>query len=84
MPDFGVRESLPDTPPTQGPVPPVPPAPNPITPQPQPEPAVVPAPAPPPPSAHKPVPANAGEPARPIPKRLIQDCDLEGKSKQIL
>ena len=69
MPNFGVCESLPDTPPTPDPVPPVTPAPNTATPQPQPDPA--PAPAPAPPSAHKAIPANAGEPARAIPKRVI-------------
>ena len=73
MPNFGVCESLPDTPPTPDSVPPVTPAPDPITPQPQPEPA----PAPPPPSAHKPVPADAGGPARAIPKRVIKDRDLK-------
>ena len=84
MPNFGVCESLPDTPPTPDPVPPATPAPIPITPQPQSDPAPAPAPipVPAPPSVHKPVPANAGEPARAIPKREIQDGDLEGESNQ--
>ena len=85
MPNFGVCESLPETPPTPDPVPPVTPTPDPITPQPQPEPAVAPAPGPgPPPSAHKPVPANAGGPARAIPKRVTQDGDLEAEPNQSL
>ena len=84
MPAFGVCESLPDTPPTPDPAPPVSPAPDPITPQPQPEPAPAPAPAPPPPSAYKPVPVDAGGPARAITKRVIQDGDLEGESNPIL
>ena len=77
MPNFGVCESLLETPPTPDPVPPGTPAPDPITPQPRPEPAPAPAPAPAPPSAHKPVPADAGGPARAIPKRVIKDRDLK-------
>ena len=79
MPSFGVCESLPETPPTPDPIPPVAPAPNPITPEPEPEqaPGPAPAPVPPPPLAHKPVPANAGDPARAIPKRVFKDRDLE-------
>ena len=77
MPNFGVCESLPETPPTPDPVSPVTPAPDPITPQPQPRPAPAPAPAPPPPSVHKPVPADAGGPARATPKRVTKDRDLE-------
>ena len=59
MPNFGLCESLPDTPPTTDPAPPVTPDPAPVTPPPPAE--LVPAPA------HKPVPVNAGGPARATP-----------------
>lgn len=74
MPNYGLCESLPDTPPTPNPAPPVTPVPAPVTPQPQPEPA--PALAPPP--TRKPVPVDAGGPARAIPKRAVEHCVLEG------
>lgn len=71
MPNFGLCESLPDTPPTPNPAPPVTPLPAPVTPQPQPEPAPAPALAPPP--VPKPVPVDAGGPAKAIPKRAVED-----------
>ena len=68
MPDFGLCESLPDTPPAPNPAPPVTPSPAPITPPPAPQPA------------RKPVPVDADGPARAIPKRAIKDHSLKGVS----
>ncbi len=65
MPDFGLCESLPDTPPEPNPAPPVTPGPAPVTPPPAPQPAPQP--------ARKPVPVDADGPARAIPKRAIKD-----------
>ena len=64
MPNFGLCESLSDTPPTPNTAPPVTPAPAPVTPQPVP--ASAPAPA------RKPVPVNANGPARAVPKRAFE------------
>ena len=76
MPNLGLCESLPDAPPTPDPAPHVTPHPAPITPPPPPAESVSePVPVP----AHKPVPANAGGPARAVPKQVIETHDLEGE-----
>lgn len=67
MPNFGLCESLPDTPPTPSPAPPITPVPAPA-----PDPGLA------PPPARKPVPVDAGGPARAIPKRVVEDRILQG------
>lgn len=76
VPDLGLCESLPDTPPTPNPAPPGTPVPAPVAPQPAP-PAPPPAPAP---TPVVPARVDADGPAKMIPKRAIEVHGPEGVS----